>query len=158
MIREIAICFCLLLTVLRMPAYALDPQKQAIIDRYQAPFADYLKAIQTLGTELQAVKGESDVVKAADKFCDEANKFVDAFNANREAFKNSDLVKSMDDDPEAKKAVQDYMDNLKQKLQEAQPTFDSLIKNIEKYKNSSQIDRVRNRISATFQRIQLLYM
>jgi len=156
--REIAICFCLLLTVLRMSAYALDPQKQAIIDRYQAPFADYLKAIQTLGTELEAVKGESDVVKAADKFCDEANKFVDAFNANREAFKDSDLVKSMDDDQEAKKAVQDYMDNLKQKLQEAQPTFDNLIKNIEKYKNSSQIDRVRNRISATFQRIQLLYM
>jgi hypothetical protein len=156
--REIAVCFCLLLTVFRMSAHALDPQKRAIIDRYQAPFADYLKAIETLGTELQAVKGESDVVKAADKFCDEANKFVDAFNANREAFKNSDVVKSMDDDPDAKKAVQDYMDNLKQKLQEAQPTFDSLIKNIEKYKNSSQIDRVRNRISATFQRIQLLYM
>jgi lysyl-tRNA synthetase class I len=156
--REIAVCFWLLLTVFRMSAHALDAQKQAIIDRYQAPFADYLKAIQTLGTELQAVKGESDVVKAADKFCDEANKFVDAFNANREAFKSSDVVKSMDDDPDAKKAVQDYMDNLKQKLQEAQPTFDSLIKNIEKYKNSSQIERVRNRISATFQRIQLLYM
>ena len=76
-----------------MPAYALDPQKQAIIDRYQAPFADYLKAIQTLGAELEAVKGESDVVKAADKFCDEANKFIDAFNANRDAFKNSDIVK-----------------------------------------------------------------
>jgi DNA repair ATPase RecN len=156
--REIAVCFCLLLTVLRMSALALDPQKQAIIDRYQAPFANYLNAIKALGTELEQVKGEGDVVKAADKFCDEANKFVDTFNANKESFKNSDVVKSMDEDPEAKKAVQDYMDNLKQKLQEAQPTFDSLIKNIEKYKNSSQIDRVRNRISATFQRIQLLYM
>jgi len=141
-----------------MSALALDPQKQAIIDRYQAPFANYLNAIKALGTELEQVKGEGDVVKAADKFCDEANKFVDTFNANKESFKNSDVVKSMDEDPEAKKAVQDYMDNLKQKLQEAQPTFDSLIKNIEKYKNSSQIDRVRNRISATFQRIQLLYM
>jgi DNA repair ATPase RecN len=156
--REIAVCFCLLLTVLRMSALALDPQKQAIIDRYQAPFANYLNAIKALGTELEQVKGEGDVVKAADKFCDEANKFVDTFNANKESFKNSEVVKSMDEDPEAKKAVQDYMDNLKQKLQEAQPTFDSLIKNIEKYKNSSQIDRVRNRISATFQRIQLLYM
>lgn len=156
--REIAVCFCLLLTVLRMSALALDPQKQAIIDRYQAPFANYLNAIKALGTELEQVKGEGDVVKAADKFCDEANKFVDTFNANKESFRNSDVVKSMDEDPEAKKAVQDYMDNLKQKLQEAQPTFDSLIKNIEKYKNSSQIDRVRNRISATFQRIQLLYM
>jgi DNA repair ATPase RecN len=156
--REIAVCFCLLLTVLRMSALALDPQKQAIIDRYQAPFANYLNAIKALGTELEQVKGEGDVVKAADKFCDEANKFVDTFNANKESFKNSEVVKSMDEDPEAKKAVQDYMDSLKQKLQEAQPTFDSLIKNIEKYKNSSQIDRVRNRISATFQRIQLLYM
>ena len=155
---KFAFCLGIAVSVLCISGFAIDPEKQAVIDTYEQPFTLYLAAIKDLGAALEHSTTGADFIKAADNFCDQANKFVDEFNANKERFTNSALVRSMDDDPEAKKAVQDYMDNLKQKLQEAQPTFDSLIKNIEKYKNSSQIDRVRNRISATFQRIQLLYM
>ena len=100
------------LLVLNLAAFALDPEKQAIIDRYKEPFAVYLTAINDLGSALDTVTTESDLIKAADKFCDQANKFVDEFNANKDQFADSQVVKSMDDDPDSKKAMEDYMESL----------------------------------------------
>ena len=37
------------LLVLNLGAFAIDPEKQAVIDRYKAPFAVYLAAISDLG-------------------------------------------------------------------------------------------------------------
>jgi len=64
------------LLVLKFSAQALDPEKQSVIDRYKQPFAVYLMAINDLGSALETVSTEPDLIKAADKFCDQANKFV----------------------------------------------------------------------------------
>lgn len=146
------------LLVLRLAVFAMDPEKQAVIDRYKAPFAVYLTAINDLGSALGTLKTESELIKAADKFCDEANKFVDEFNANKEQFADSQVVKSMDDDPDSKKAMEDYMESLKSKLEDARPIFENLISSLNRHSDSREINRVRDRVAATFQRIQLLYM
>jgi ABC-type transporter Mla subunit MlaD len=146
------------LLVLNLPAFALDPEKQAVIDRYKEPFAVYLAAITDLGSALDTLTTESDLIKAADKFCDQANKFVDQFNANKDQFADSQLVKSMDDDPDSKKAIEDYMESLRSKLEDARPIFDQLISSLNRHTDSREINRVRDRVAATFQRIQLLYM
>ena len=65
------------LLVLKLSAFALDPEKQAVIDRYKQPFALYLTAINDLGSALDTATTEPELIKAADKFCDQANKFVD---------------------------------------------------------------------------------
>jgi hypothetical protein len=147
----------LTLFVIRTSALALQPEQQAIIDKYKEPFTYYIAAVQELGSALELVKTDTDLVKASDKFCDEANKFVDDFNTNRERFSGSDIVKSMDNDPDAKKILQDYMESLKQTFTSAQETLNKLITDLNKFK-SPEIDRVRNRLAATFQRIQILYM
>jgi ABC-type transporter Mla subunit MlaD len=146
------------LLFLNLAAFALDPEKQAMIDRYKEPFAIYLAAIGALGTALDHLTTESDLINAADKFCDQANKFVDEFNANKDQFADSQVVKSMDADPDSKKAMEDYMESLKSKLEDARPIFDHLISSLNRHTNSREINRVRDRVAATFQRIQLLYM
>ncbi|HSZ26748.1 MAG TPA: hypothetical protein VK768_01055 [Chthoniobacterales bacterium] len=146
------------LLVLSLACFALDPEKQAVIDRYKEPFSVYLTAINDLGSALDTVTTESDLIKAADKFCDQANKFVDEFNANKDQFADSQVVKSMDADPDSKKAMEDYMESLKSKLEDARPIFDHLISSLNRHTNSREINRVRDRVAATFQRIQLLYM
>jgi ABC-type transporter Mla subunit MlaD len=146
------------LLVLSLSSFALDPEKQAVIDRYKEPFSVYLTAINDLGSALDTVTTESDLIKAADKFCDQANKFVDEFNANKDQFADSQVVKSMDDDPDSKKAMEDYMESLKSKIEDARPIFDHLISSLNRNTNSREINRVRDRVAATFQRIQLLYM
>jgi lysyl-tRNA synthetase class I len=146
------------LLVLKLSAFALDPEKQAVIDRYKEPFAVYLSAINDLGSALDTVTSESELIKAADRFCDQANKFVDEFNANKEQFADSPVVKSMDDDPDSKKAMEDYMESLKSKLEDARPIFENLITSLNRHSDSREINRVRDRVAATLQRIQLLYM
>jgi hypothetical protein len=145
------------LSLIRASAVALQPEQQAIIDKYKEPFTYYIAAVQELGAALERVQSDTDLVKASDKFCDEANKFVDDFNANRERFAGSDIVKSMDNDPDAKQMLQDYMESLKQTFTSAQDTLNKLVTDLNKFK-SPEIDRVRNRLAATFQRIQILYM
>jgi ABC-type transporter Mla subunit MlaD len=146
------------LLVLKFSALALDPEQQAVIDRYKQPFAVYLTAINDLGSALDTVTTESDLIKAADKFCDQANKFVDEFNANKDQFAESQVVKSIDGDPDSKKAMEDYMESLKSKLEDARPIFENLISSLSRHSDSREINRVRDRVAATFQRIQLLYM
>ena len=146
------------LLVLNLATFALDPEKQALIDRYKAPFAIYLTAINDLGSALDTVTTEPELIKAADKFCDQANKFVDEFNANKDQFADSQVVKSMGEDPDSKKAMEDYMESLKSKLEDARPIFDNLISSLNRHTDSREINRVRDRVAATFQRIQLLYM
>jgi hypothetical protein len=145
------------LLLIRASAVALQPEQQAIIDKYKEPFTYYIAAVQELGAALEQVQSDTDLVKASDKFCDEANKFVDDFNANRERFAGSDIVKSMDNDPDAKQMLQDYMESLKRTFTSAQDTLNKLVTDLNKFK-SPEIDRVRNRLAATFQRIQILYM
>ena len=145
------------LVVLNLAAFAIDPEKQAVIDRYKEPFALYLTAINELGAALDTERSESDLIKAADKFCDQANKFVDEFNANKEQFADSQVVESMNDDPDSKKAMEDYMESLKSKLEDARPIFDHLISSLNRHSDAREINRVRDRVAATFQRIQLLY-
>jgi hypothetical protein len=146
------------LLVLELSALALDPEKQAVIDRYKQPFALYLTAINDLGSALDTLTTETELIKAADKFCDQANKFVDEFNANKDQFADSQVVQSMGDDPDSKRAMEDYMESLKSKLEDARPIFDSLINSLNRHSDSREINRVRDRVAATFQRIQLLYM
>jgi hypothetical protein len=155
---KLAVSLVSALLVLNLAASALDPEKQAIIDRYKEPFAVYLTAINDLGSALGTATTDSDLIKAADKFCDQANKFVDEFNANKDQFADSQVVKSMDADPDSKKAMEDYMESLKSKLEDARPIFDQLISSLNRHTESREINRVRDRVAATFQRIQLLYM
>jgi ABC-type transporter Mla subunit MlaD len=155
---KLAVSLVSALLVLNLAASALDPEKQAIIDRYKEPFAVYLTAINDLGSALGTATTDSDLIKAADKFCDQANKFVDEFNANKDQFADSQVVKSMDGDPDSKKAMEDYMESLKSKLEDARPIFDQLITSLNRHTESREINRVRDRVAATFQRIQLLYM
>jgi len=67
------------------------------------------------------------------------------------------LAKSMDDDPDTIKAKSDYLESLNQKLEDTKPVLHKLMGSLNKYPNSSEIDRIRNRLDATFQRLQLLY-
>ena len=155
---KLAISLGLIFLALRLPTLALDPEKQAVIDRYKQPFSIYLEAIKDLGLALDTVTSDSDFIRAADKFCDQANKFVDQFNENKDQFAESDLVKSMDSDPDSKKMMDDYLESLKEKLEDAKPIFDHLISALNGRQNSPEINRVRDRVAATFQRIQLIYM
>jgi hypothetical protein len=155
---KFAFCLAATLYLLRLSALALDPEKQAVIDNYEQPFTTYLAAIKDLGVALEDVKTGAEFVKAADSFCDKANKFVDEFNENKERFANSVVVRSMDDDPDSKKAMNDYLESLKEKLEDAKPIFDKLVSTLNKYPTSTEIDRIRDRVGATFQRLQLLYM
>jgi len=148
----------LLISSPSVPAMALNPDQQALVDAYKAPFAIYLAALQSLGESLQAAKDDSDVVRAADKFCDDANQFVDRFNDVKERYVGTAVLKSMDNEPDAKKTIDDFMDDLRKKIDQAKPIFDALTSNLDKYSGSAQIRRVRDRIAATFQRIQLLQM
>src|SRR6202166_362965 len=154
---KFAVSLGLILLALRLSALALDPEKQAVIDRYKQPFSVYLEAIKDLGTALDNPTSDSDFIKAADKFCDQANKFVDEFNENKDQFADSQLVQSMDDDPDSKRAMEDYMESLKSKLEDARPIFENLISSLNRHSDSREINRVRDRVAATFQRIQLLY-
>ena len=155
---KFAVSLGLTLLVLRLPALALDPDKQAVIERYKQPFTIYLEAIKDLGSALDTVTSDSDFIRAADKFCDQANKFVDAFNENKDQFAESDIVKSMDSDPDSKKVMDDYLESLKEKLEDAKPIFDHLISVLNRRHDSPEINRIRDRVAATFQRIQLIYM
>jgi hypothetical protein len=153
-----AFCLGAALCLLSLSSFALDPEKQAVLDRYEQPFTIYLAAIKDLGAALENAKSGAEFVKAADNFCDQANKFIDEFNANKERFADSQVVKSMDDDPDSKKAMDDYLESLKEKLEDAKPIFDKLVNSLNKYPKSAEIDRIRDRVDATFQRLQLLYM
>jgi hypothetical protein len=155
---KFAVSLGLILLLLRLSAYALDPEKQALIDRYKQPFTIYLEAIKDLGSALDNPTSDSDFIKAADKFCDQVNKFVDEFNENKDQFAESAVAKSMDNDPDSKKVMEDYMESLKEKLEDAKPVFDHLISALGRQPNSPEINRVRDRVAATFQRIQLIYM
>lgn len=146
------------LLVLNLAAFALDAEKQAFIDRYKEPFAAYLAAINDLRSALDTATTDAELVRAADKFCDEANKFVDQFNANKDQYENSQIVKSVDADPDSKKAMEDYLDFLKLKLEDARPVFERLINSLSRHSDSREMDRVRDRVAATFQRIELIYM
>jgi hypothetical protein len=153
-----AFCLGMALSVLRISAFAIDPEKQAVIDTYEQPFTLYLAAIKDLGAALERSRTGADFIKAADTFCDQANKFVDEFNANKERFANSALIQSMDEDPDSKKAMSDYLESLKEKLEDAKPIFDHLVSSLNKFPSSPEINRIRDRVGATFQRLQLLYM
>jgi hypothetical protein len=146
----------LLTSLPSVPAMAVNPDQQALIDAYKAPFAIYLAALQTLGKSLQAAKSDSDVARAADKFCDEANQFVDEFNDVKDRYVGTEVLKSMDSEPDAKKTIDDFMEDLRKKIDQAKPIFDALTSSLDKYPGSAQVRRVRDRIAATFQRIQLL--
>jgi hypothetical protein len=137
-------------------ARAFDAEQKAVLEAYQKPWNAYFTAIDTLGATLEAAKGDKDVVKAADKFCDDANNFVETFNEIRDRYLGSDIVKSMDTDAEAKKAFQDFITNVKKKLDEAKPIFEKLNRQLTIYSNSADIKRVRDRLAATSSRLQLL--
>ncbi|MGA8658883.1 MAG: hypothetical protein WB586_22350 [Chthoniobacterales bacterium] len=141
-----------------LPAMALNTDQEALLDAYQAPFSIYLAALQKLGTSLQSAKTDSDVVQAGDKFCDDANEFVDEFNEIRDRYLGTAVLKSMDSEPDAKKRVEDFMEDLRKKMDDAKPIFDTLARSLDKYPGSTEVRRVRDRIAATFQRIQLLQM
>jgi hypothetical protein len=64
----------------------------------------------------------------------------------------------MDSDPDSKKVMEDYLESLKEKLEDAKPIFDHLISALNRHPDSPEINRVRDRVAATFQRIQLIYM
>ena len=138
------------------PGYALDQSKQQIIDAFQAPFSIYLNALHELSTALNSANSERDVVKATDRFCDDANHFVDEFNATKDRFQGTPELTSLESDPEAKQAVENFMTDLKAKIEDAKPTFENLIQHITKFQGSPEIRRVRDRVSATVQRIQLI--
>jgi hypothetical protein len=148
---------CELLLILgAWPAAAFDADQKAVLEAYEKPWNTYFTAIETLGATLETVKGDKDVVKAADKFCDEANSFVEAFNIIRERYVGSEILKSMDNDADAKKAFQDFVTNVKKKLDDAKPTFEKLNRRLTVYSSSADIKRVRDRLAAISGRLQLL--
>ncbi|HEX3444919.1 MAG TPA: hypothetical protein VHS80_09390 [Chthoniobacterales bacterium] len=138
------------------PARAFDADQKAVLDAYQKPWNGYFAAIQTLGTTLDAAKGDHDIVKAADKFCDDANAFVDEFNEVRDRYLGTDILKAMDNDADAKKAFQDFVTNVKKKLDDAKPIFEKLNRQLTVYSTSADIKRVRDRLAAVSNRLQLL--
>jgi hypothetical protein len=148
---------CALIVVLgAWTARAFDADQKAVLDAYQKPWTAYFSAIETLGTTLDSAKGDQDIVKAADKFCDEANAFVEEFNEVRDRYLGSDILKAMDNDADAKKAFQDFVTNVKQKLDDAKPIFEKLNRQLTVYSTSADIKRVRDRLAAVSNRLQLL--
>jgi hypothetical protein len=144
--------------VVTRPGYALDGDQKAVLDAYKKPWDIYLGAMQNLENAIKTANNDDDVVKAADKFCDDANRFVDEYNDVRERFQGSDVLKSMDNDADAKKNIQDFMTDLRKKIEAAKPTFDTLKSDLTKYASSPEIKRVQNRLSSTMNRIQLVEM
>jgi hypothetical protein len=148
---------CALIVVLgAWTARAFDADQKAVLDAYQKPWTAYFSAIETLGSTLDSAKGDQDIVKAADKFCDEANAFVEEFNEIRERYLGSDILKAMDNDADAKKAFQDFVTNVKKKLDDAKPIFEKLNRQLTVYSTSADIKRVRDRLAAVSNRLQLL--
>jgi hypothetical protein len=145
-----------LVLVVTRPGYALDTDQKAALDAYKKPWDIYLSAMQNRENAIKAANNDDDVVKAADKFCDDANRFVDEYNDVRERYQGSDLLRSMDNDPDAKKNIQDFMTDLKKKIEAAKPTFEALKSDLTKYGSSPEIKRVQNRLSSTMNRIQLV--
>src|SRR5580704_3137809 len=145
-----------LVLVVTRPGYALDADQKAVLDAYKKPWDIYLSAMQDLENGIKNAGSDADVVKAADKFCDDANRFVDAYNEVREKYQGSDVLKSMDNDAEAKKNIQDFMTDLKKKIEAAKSTFEALKTDLTKYSSSPEIKRVQNRLASTMNRIQLV--
>jgi hypothetical protein len=146
----------LVLLLTPRPGYAMDADQKAVLDAYKKPWDIYVNAMQALENSIKSANSDSDVVKAADKFCDEANRFVDEYNVVREKYQGSDVIKSMDNDPDAKKNIEDFMNDLKKKIQESKTTFDTLKSDLTKYASSPEIKRVQNRLASTMNRIQLV--
>jgi len=146
----------LVLLVVPRPGYALDADQKAVLDAYKKPWDIYVNAMLALENSIKSANTDEDVVKAADKFCDEANRFVDEYNVVREKYQGSDLVKSMDNDAEAKKNIEDFMTDLRKKIQDSKGTFDALKSDLTKYASSPEIKRVQNRLASTMNRIQLV--
>ena len=149
---------CLVLLVVPRVGYALDADQKAVLDAYKKPWDIYLSAMQDLANGIKNAGSDGDVVKAADKFCDDANRFVDEYNEVREKYQGSDVLKSMDNDAEAKKSIQDFMTDLRKKIEGSKSTFDTLKSDLSKYASSPEIKRVQNRLSSTMNRIQLVEM
>ena len=149
---------CLVLLVMPRLGYALDADQKAALDAYKKPWDIYLSAMQDLENGIKNAGSDADVVKAADKFCDDANRFVDEYNEVREKYQGSDVLKSMDNDAEAKKSIQDFMTDLRKKIEGSKSTFDTLKSDLSKYASSPEIKRVQNRLSSTMNRIQLVEM
>jgi hypothetical protein len=146
----------LVLVALPRPGYALDADQKAVLDAYKKPWDIYINAMQSLENSIKSANNDGDVVKAADKFCDEANKFVDEYNGVRDKYQGSEVLKSMDNDAEAKKNIQDFMTDLKKKIEASRSTFDTLKSDLLKYASSPEIKRVQNRLASTMNRVQLV--
>jgi len=144
------------LLMMARPGYALDADQKAVLDAYKKPWDIYVSAMQNLESAIKAANSDQDVVKAADKFCDDANRFVDEYNNVREQYQGSDILKSMDNDAEAKKNIQDFMNDLRKKIEASKATFDALKSDLTKYGSSPEIKRVQNRLASTMNRIQLV--
>jgi hypothetical protein len=150
--------FALLLVLCPWTASAFDADQKAVLEAYQKPWNAYFTAIQTLGTTIDSAKGDQDIVKAADKFCDDATSFVEEFNDVRSRYVGSDILKAMDNDEEAKKAFQEFVTGVKKKLDDDKPIFDKLNRQLTVYSSSANIKRVRDRLAAISNRLQLLTM
>lgn len=155
-LRKFILSAGLVLLLLARPGYALDADQKAVLDAYKKPWDIYINAMQALENSIKSANNDGDVVKAADKFCDDANRFVDEYNAVREKYQGSDLMKSMDNDAEAKKNIEDFMTDLRKKIQDSKGTFDALKSDLTKYSRSPEIKRVQNRLASTMNRIQLV--
>ena len=137
-------------------AKAFDADQKVVLEAYQKPWTTYFAAIKALGETLDSARGDRDIVRAADKFCDEANAFVEEFNEVRDRYLGSDILKAMDNDADAKKAFQDFVTDVKKRLDDAKPIFDKLNRQLTVYSTSADIKRVRDRLSAISGRLQLL--
>ena len=146
----------LVVLIMPRPGYALDADQKAVLDAYKKPWDIYVSAMEGLENSIKSANNDGDVVKAADKFCDEANRFVDEYNAVREKYQGSDLMKSMDNDADAKKNIEDFMTDLRKKIEASKGTFDALKSDLSKYASSPEIKRVQNRLASTMNRIQLV--
>jgi hypothetical protein len=144
----------LLLVSLNHSAFALDPSSQAVLDAYKAPFDTYFQSITEMGNALKSYKGDTDLTKIVDKFCDEANKFVDQYTGVQDQYQDSQVLQSMNNNAEAKKAVTDFMQDIQKKFQADKSIFDGLLKQLNKYPSSAQIKRVKDRLYWTIQRVQ----
>jgi hypothetical protein len=146
----------LVLLAMSPSGYALDADQKAVLDAYKKPWDIYVSAMQNLQNSIKSAGSDADVVKAADKFCDDANQFVDEYNAVRDKYQGSEILKSMDNDAEAKKNIQDFMTDLRKKIEASKATFEALKSDLTKYASSPEIKRVQNRLASTMQRIQLV--
>jgi hypothetical protein len=146
----------LVLLAMSRSGYALDADQKAVLDAYKKPWDIYVSAMQNLENSIKSAGSDADVVKAADKFCDDANRFVDEYNDVRDKYEGSDVLKSMDNDAEAKKNIQDFMAELRKKIEASKSTFEALKSDLTKYASSPEIKRVQNRLASTMQRIQLV--